>query len=49
MVIGRLFVVLTYAAVSIICFQVGRRAVRREIDHLVGDPHDRDRARDEHY
>jgi hypothetical protein len=49
MVIGRLFIFLTYAVVSVVCFQLGRRAVRREIDHLVGDPHDRDQPRDEHY
>ncbi|HKB01781.1 MAG TPA: hypothetical protein VKD90_06155 [Gemmataceae bacterium] len=49
MVVGRLFVVLTYAVVSVICFQLGRRAVRREIDQLVGDPHDREQPRDEYY
>jgi hypothetical protein len=40
--IGRLLVILIYAAVSVACFQLGRRAIRREVSRLVGDPHDRD-------
>jgi hypothetical protein len=47
--IFRLLILWPYAAVSVVACQLGRRAVRREIDQLVGDPHDRDRPRDEHY
>ncbi|MBO0699976.1 MAG: hypothetical protein J2P46_16380 [Zavarzinella sp.] len=49
MAIGRLLIVLIYAVVSALCFQLGRKAVRREIAGLVGDPHDREPVRDEHY
>jgi hypothetical protein len=44
--IGRLLVILSYAAVSITCFQLGRKAIRREVDALVGNPHDRDPVHD---
>jgi hypothetical protein len=37
---------LIYTIVAVICFQLGRAAIRREISHLVGDPHDHPR---DHY
>jgi hypothetical protein len=37
-----LLVVLTYTLASVICFQLGRSAIRREIAHLLGSPHDHD-------
>jgi hypothetical protein len=40
--IGWLLVVLAYATVSVLTIQLGRRAIRREVHRLVGDPHDRD-------
>jgi hypothetical protein len=40
MIIGRLLMTLIYSATAVICFQLGRTAIRREIAHLVGDPHD---------
>jgi hypothetical protein len=31
---------LAYAGFCVVCFQSGRRAIRREMTRLVGDPHD---------
>jgi hypothetical protein len=38
--IGRLAATLIYAFVAILCVQLGRAAIRREIANLIGDPHD---------
>lgn len=40
MIIGQLLVSLIYTVAAVLCFQLGRAAIRREIAHLVGDPHD---------
>jgi type II secretory pathway component PulM len=37
-----LLIALTYAGFCLVCFQSGRRAIQREIQHLVGNPHDHD-------
>ena len=41
--IGRLIVALAYALLAGFCFHLGRKAVRREIDALVGENHSHDR------
>jgi hypothetical protein len=40
MAIFGMFLALVYAGLSIACFQAGRRAIRREVTRLIGDPHD---------
>lgn len=46
MKIGQLLIVLAYSVVSIACWQLGRAAIRRETERLLGDPHAPDRDRD---
>jgi hypothetical protein len=47
--IAMLCATMLYGFVSIACYNLGRRAVDREIRALVGDPHDQSGSEDEHF
>ncbi len=47
--IGRLAATLIYAFVAILCVQLGRAAIRREIANLIGDPHDQGQGHGDAY
>jgi hypothetical protein len=44
-----LLLALVYAAASLGCLHFGRRAIQREVGHLIGDPHDRGHLHDIHH